>query len=77
MSIGGGEAGERSGGAEALEPTQSGTDGGGTAIPKKDQLKVLVSCVPSCTDTESSLSVFGSSVLLPSQWLWPSLSKRV
>lgn len=36
MIAGGGEAGERSGGAEMLEPTKSGTDGGGTAIPKKD-----------------------------------------
>lgn len=35
MSERGGEAGERSGGA-VLEPTESGTDGGGTAIPKKD-----------------------------------------
>lgn len=36
MSEGDGEAGERPGGAVKLEPTQSGTDGGGTAIPKKD-----------------------------------------
>lgn len=36
MSEGGGESGERSGGAVMLEPTESGTDGGGTAIPKKD-----------------------------------------
>lgn len=36
MSKGGGVAGERSGGAGAPEPTESGTDGGATAIPKKD-----------------------------------------
>ncbi len=36
MIEGGGEDGETSGGAVVLEPTESGTDGGGTAIPKKD-----------------------------------------
>jgi len=36
LSEGEGEAGERPGEAVKLEPFQSGTDGGGTAIPKKD-----------------------------------------